>query len=251
MNKNNKINRKSVNNRIDNFSKGVVEKFKDIKVDLYTIDSMIKYYIDEVMNPKLKINNEYKDVPVLYGNREKWTSSQKEGVIRDKKGQIQSPIILYKRTSMDRNESMPVHKFQADNPQLYYTIAQSYTKENKYSPFSAITGRKPKKIVKNIIIPDYVILEYSFIVQTDYIEQMNYLMELINFHNNSYWGNERIKFKTKIDGFSDTSEVSEAKRVISNEFTLVVNAYIIPDIYSKKPINTKSNTLEGVKVTFE
>ena len=70
-------------------------------------------------------------VPVLYGNPERWTSVQKKGYLRDKKGQIQIPLIMFKRNSMQERIQMP----NTMNHVSYPTVTK-FSKKHKYDRFS-------------------------------------------------------------------------------------------------------------------
>jgi hypothetical protein len=73
-------------------------------------------------------------------------------------------MITYKRTSISKNTDMPVNKISAENPQLFYTYEEQYNSRNKYSQFSVLTGIKPQKKIRRVVIPDYVILTYDIII---------------------------------------------------------------------------------------
>jgi hypothetical protein len=45
-------------------------------------------------------------VPIIYGSPERWKSVQRDGFYRDKKGKIMMPLIVFKRTSVDKNRSI-------------------------------------------------------------------------------------------------------------------------------------------------
>ena len=75
-------------------------------IKLYDVDSAIFTYMQDVVVPKLKLDNAEISVPVIYGNAERWKAAQIDGVYRDKRGKIQLPLIMFKRTTIDRNESM-------------------------------------------------------------------------------------------------------------------------------------------------
>ena len=48
------------------------------EVGLYDIDYSVKYYIDNVIQPNIKDqNNNIQKLPVVYGSPEKWKSVQK------------------------------------------------------------------------------------------------------------------------------------------------------------------------------
>ena len=45
----------------------------------------------------------------MYGNEERWKSYRKRGVLRDKQGAFILPLIMLKRTSVDRNTEIPIN----------------------------------------------------------------------------------------------------------------------------------------------
>ena len=89
------------------------------------------------------------------------------------------------------------------------------------------------------VIPDYVTLTYSCIIFTDYIEQINPIIEAINFAGDSYWGDfSRFKFRARIDSFSTVTEVTTTDgRAVKSTFNIVLNGYIIPDTINKQIAN--------------
>ncbi len=64
----------------------------------------------------------------------------------------------------------------------------------------------------------------------DLEDQMNTIIEAFEFASDSYWGDpERFMFRAKIDEFPTITSVSaNADRANKSEFTITVNAYIIP-----------------------
>ena len=55
-----------------------VDTAKIYEVGLYDIDSAVKYYIDNVIQPRIKDHNDTSiQLPVVYGSPEKWKSVQK------------------------------------------------------------------------------------------------------------------------------------------------------------------------------
>ena len=93
-------------------------------------------------------------------------------------------------------------------------------------------------------MPDYVTIQYEGIIWTDYIEQMNDLIEAINYSQGSYWGDpERFKFRTSIAEFSDASEVAaDNDRIIKTTFNMELHGYLIPDSLNKELSMTNPNT---------
>ena len=76
-----KVNRANVIRRDD-------DKTNDIYVGLQDHDEAIKYYFDNVIKPSVIINGERINVPLVYGNPERWKSVQRDGYYRDKEGKI-------------------------------------------------------------------------------------------------------------------------------------------------------------------
>jgi hypothetical protein len=100
-------------------------------------------------------------------------------------------------------------------------------------------------------MPDYVTINYSFVVFTYYVEQMNRIIEAIEYASDAYWGNpERYKFKAMIDSFAFQTELQENdERLVRSTFDLKLNGYIIPDTI-QKDMNAIKKYSEGAKVIF-
>ena len=75
------------------------------------------------------------------------------------------------------------------------TQQEKYTKRNSYDRFSILNNRIPQKEFHAVVVPDYIKLMYTCTIWTDYVTQMNKLIEMINYTSDSYWGDkERFKF---------------------------------------------------------
>ena len=219
---------------------------KPFTVSIQDVDEAILFYFENVIRPTVIQNGERIAVPLVYGSPERFSSMQKDGFYRDKKGKIMSPIIMFKRDSLEKNYNI-TNKLDANDPHLYTSFQKSYNSKNSYSNFNVLNNRKPTKQFIANVVPDYVTLGYSFIVQTYYIEQLNKIIEAINYSSDSYWGDpERFKFKSKIDTFNTITELNQGQdRVVRSTFSLKVDGYIIPDIIQKdmhsiKKYNSKS-----------
>ena len=191
---------------------------KDYTVGIGDLDETIVYYFNNVIKPQVYQNGTTLPVPVIYGNPERWQSVQKDGYYRDKNGKIMCPIVMFRS------------KLDANNPQNYAIAGKSYQKGNAYSNFDLLNNRKPVTAYQAVVIPDYVTLNYECIIWTYYVEQMNKIVEGINYSSDSYWGDpERFMFRAKIDEFPTVTTVSNnADRANKSEFNIKVNAYIIP-----------------------
>tara|TARA_R110000782_G_C14762263_1_gene408262 strand:- start:28 stop:1293 length:1266 start_codon:yes stop_codon:yes gene_type:complete len=226
---------------------------KPFTINIQDVDEAILYYFDNVIKPTVIQNGERIAVPLVYGSPERFKSVQKDGFYRDKKGKIMSPLIMFKRDSLEKNRSITT-KLDSNNPHLYTAWQKSYNPKNAYSNFEVLNNRIPTKQFIANVVPDYVTLTYSFIVQTYYIEQLNKVVEAINYASDSYWGDpERFKFKAKIDTFNTITELNQGQdRVVRSNFTLKVHGYIIPDVIQKdlnsvKKYNDKSKVIIGLE----
>jgi hypothetical protein len=203
---------------------------KDIYIGIQDHDEAIAYYFNNVIKPSVIVNGDRVSIPLIYGSPERWKGVQKDGYFRDKEGKIQTPVIMFKRDSVEKRRDLG-NKMDANNPHLYQTFQIKYTKKNQYDNFSALQNRIPQREFHNVIIPDYVKLKYSFIVWTDFVAQNNKIVEAINYASDSYWGNpERFKFMARIDTFSNSVEVAQgSNRMVKTTFGLDLQGYIIPD----------------------
>ena len=202
----------------------------DFTVGIKDIDESIVFYFNNVIKPSVIQKGIRKNVPIIYGNQERWKAVQKDGYYRDRNGKIQAPLIMFRRETLEKNRNVG-NKLGADNPQNFYVFERKYTNKNHYDRLSVLTNRTNTKEYQGVVIPDYVTLTYSCVIFTDYIEQNNKLIEAINYASDSYWGDpDKFKFRAMIDNYDTTTDVSEGQdRVTRTSFTLTMNGYIIPD----------------------
>tara|TARA_B110000444_G_C18705890_1_gene531273 strand:+ start:15 stop:998 length:984 start_codon:yes stop_codon:yes gene_type:complete len=222
---------------------------KPFSVGIKDIDESIMYYFNNVIQPSVIQNNERVPVPIIYGSPERWKSIQKDAYYRDKKGAIMMPIIMFKRDGLEKNRKL-ANKLDANMPNLYTSWQKSYNSKNFYSNFNTLNNRVPTKQFIANVVPDYVNLTYSCIIQTYYVEQLNKIIEAINYASDSYWGDpERFKFMARIDNFTTVTElVQSQERLVRGTFTLKMYGYIVPDIIQKdlssvKKYNDKSKII--------
>ena len=222
------INRGEITKRED-------DNINDISIGLQDHDEAIMYYFNNVIKPSVVTNGDRIEVPLVYGSPERWKGVQQDGYFRDKEGKIQTPLIMFKRDSVEKRRDLG-NKMDANNPQLYYVFQSAYNKRNQYDNFSALQGRVPNKEFHAVVVPDFVKLKYSFIIWTDFIAQNNKIVEAINYSSDSYWGDEeRFKFNAKIDTFSNNVEVAQGNnRMVKTNFGLELQGYIVPDAMNKE-----------------
>ena len=239
------------NNRVTQNKKGE-SKVGNITIGLYDVDEAITFYFNQVIKPKVDDGEEIIDVPIVYGSPERWKSVQKSGVFRDARGKIQIPVIMYRRTNLERVEGMMGNKISAADPSnIIRQFATSYNSRNRYDRFNILRGVKPSKEFYNVIIPDYVKITYDVIVWTEYVAQQNKIIEDINYNANSYWGDKNsFKFLAMMDSFSTENTLEQGRdRSVRANFQITMNGYIVPDNVQKDATDFANRTFTAKQLT--
>lgn len=213
-------------------------KIKDISVGLEDLDNAIQYYFDNVIRPTVIQNSNRIAVPVIYGDAERWKSVQNDGFYRDKDGKIMAPLIMYKRTNIEKNRTLG-NKIDGNKAHNFQVFETRYDKRNQYDKFDILTNRIPSKQYYVSVVPDYVTVTYECILFTNFVEQNNKLIEAIEFASDSYWGDfNRWHFRTKIDSFAVTNVIEQgADRAARTNFTMTLNGYLVSDTVNKEMAN--------------
>ncbi len=231
------------------------DPIKPFTLGLQDIDESIMFYFNKVIRPFVVQNGKRIPVPVIYGAPERWKSAQRDGYYKDKRGKIMAPIIMFKRDSMDKLRNVG-NKLDGNTPNLYSYWKRTYNPKDSYSNFSVLNNRKPTQQFTVNVIPDYVKLVYNCTIQTYYIDQLNKIVEAVNYASDSYWGDpERFKFKASIDSYATTVELNDGQdRIVKSTFSINMFGYIIPEniqkqISSIKKYNNKSQIVIGLETT--
>ena len=213
---------------------------KPFSLGLKENDEAIVFYMENVIKPTVIQNGVVQKVPIYYGSPERWAQVQKEGYFRDLKGKIMMPVITYKRVSVEKNRTI-ANKIDANYPNNVQLFQKPYSVKNQYDNFNILNNRIPKKESYAVVMPDYVTLTYDFIISTYYVEQMNKIVEAMNYASDSYWGNkERFQFNARIDSYATTVElVTAGNRLVKTNFSLKLNGYLIPDTIQKELASVK------------
>jgi len=207
---------------------------KPFSVGIQDIDEAIFYYFENVIQPSVIQNGQRLPVPIIYGSPEKWKSYQKDGYYRDQQGKIQAPLIMFKRNSIDKNRQI-ANKLDANNPQNFGVFSKKYTQRNAYDNFKVLNNRIPQQEYYAVIMPDYLTVTYECIVFTYYVEQLNKIVEAMEYASDAYWGNpQRYQFKAMIDSFGFQTELAQNdERIVRSTFSIKINGYIVPEILQK------------------
>lgn len=217
-------------------------------ITLFDIDYAMMSYLEDTILPTLDDNGKALKIPVIYGNSERWVGARRQGVYRDNKGKIQLPLMMIRRTSIAKDETMPML-----NRHVSYSGVTKYSKDNRYDRFTLLGSNiKPKYEIYNITMPEYVELNYECMVWTNFTEQLNGVIEQLNYAS-TYWGDkDHFKFRTSVSDYNVINEVGEGtERINRVEFTLNVKAYLLPEKFDGENTIKKSMSTKRVVVSTE
>jgi hypothetical protein len=202
---------------------------KTISIGLKDIDSSILYYLENVIRPTVTQNDRQISVPIIYGSPERWKSMQADGFYRDKNGKTMVPLVMFKRDSFTKNNTLG-NKLDGNRVQNVQYFETQYSKRNVYDNFGVLRNQLPQKEYILGIIPDYIDVTYSLSIFTDYVDQANEITEAIEFAARSYWGDpERFMFRANIDTFNTPVLLENGSdRANRTTMNVLVNGYIIP-----------------------
>ena len=211
---------------------------KDFYIGMQDLTDAVSYYFNNVLRLYVIQNNNKITIPVIYGTPENWKGVQRDGYYRDKNGKLQAPLIMYKRTTTTPNRNLG-NKIDGNVSRNVQLFEKRYNQRNNYGNFAVLTSRSPEKEYVVSVTPDYVTVEFECLLWTYSVEQMDKLIEALNFSSRSYWGDpNKFQFYSQIETFSDsiTYDVGE-DRAIKTAFTLTLSGYLIPDSVNKKLAN--------------
>ena len=135
-------------------------------------------------------------------------------------------------------------------------FAKKYTQRNAYDNFKVLNNRIPQQEYYAVVMPDYLTVTYECIVFTYYVEQLNKIVEAMEYASDAYWGNpQRYQFKAMIDSFGFQTELTNNdERVVRSTFDIKINGYIIPEILQKditaiKKFSNKTKIIFSMETT--
>jgi hypothetical protein len=233
-----------------NRAKQIKSETGDIKqsITLFDIDYAMMSYLEDTVLPTLDDNGKALKIPVIYGNSERWNGSRRQGVFRDSKGKLQLPLMMIRRNTVSKDETMPFLRRG-----VYYQTISKYSKDNRYDHFSLLGGAvKPKRELYNILMPEFIEISYECMAWTAYTEQLNQVIEALNF-TGQYWGDkDKFKFRTQVTDYNVINEVGDGtERINRVEFNLVTKAYLLPEKFDGESPIKKSLSVKRVVMSTE
>tara|TARA_Y100000593_G_scaffold27282_1_gene54475 strand:+ start:3601 stop:4449 length:849 start_codon:yes stop_codon:yes gene_type:complete len=229
---------------------------KNHEIVVKDLDSTIISHVKRTMNIKIEDNGELVNLPVMYGNQERWVNIKQDGFIRDKNGSLILPLLMLRRANIEFNDTLPSYKHDLSGENIQVVRSSHWSKSNYYDRFTVDKGLKP--VEENMVtgVPQFVNVSYDFIGWTQYIEQMNKIIENFSDQHNRYWGdNTSYRFLCTIPaGLSDVVEMENvSERSVRCNFTVMLKGYLLPEVISNIINNRRFNakrTLTKRKLVF-
>jgi hypothetical protein len=225
---------------------------KAITIGLEDHDKAVIYYLENMIKPTVTQNNKQIAVPIIYGSPERWKSVQADGFYRDKNGKLMIPLIMLKRESFEKNRTLG-NKLDGNVVHNVQYFETKYSKRNHYDNFAVLNNQIPQKEYILGIIPDYITLTYKVSIYTEYVEQMNKIIEAIEFASDSYWGDpERFQFRAIISSFPTPVLLENGvDRANRSEITLTLQGYIIPNTINVAKAGPSPKSYNKTKVIIQ
>jgi len=162
---------------------------------------------------------------------------------------------MLKRTSVEKSDVIPGYEHDIRRKYTEVVRNSGWSKDNRYTRFSVQMGDMP--VYENLVttIPNYVHLTYEFVLWTNFIEQMNPLIEAFMEYDKTYWGDkDTYRFITTVDSVSDASEMNQdGERFIKSTFSVTTKAYLLPEETNSivmGKMNQVQRKLSPAKVVF-
>jgi hypothetical protein len=225
------------------------ENLRAVRLGLYDVDNAIKWHLENVVNLQIDSNQGLKQVPVIFATPEKWVSAQTQGFIRDNNDKIMTPIVVLNRTGVDQRQDY-VKNEVLKNEGNQWLFEKKYSQKNKYTPFNVLTNTTPLREFYLLDIPRFINVTYNVIVWTEFIEQMNDLVEQIMFFNGTAFGDTQ-KYPTMISSPSfELSNDIGSDRFVKTTFEFTVKAYLINEDARNRPTVQKIIPANKVVINF-
>lgn len=155
-------------------------------ITIEDVDQSIFDWFDRIVDVHVEFpTREVRKVPVVFGSGERWSTNTaaKERGYRDKNGVLILPIISLRRTSMVRDRSRSALGTETKRLTFSKRIdGKTSLVQNAISARTLPNQASKEKVVyevTSIPFPDWFITNYEVVVQTQYIKQMNEVIEKV------------------------------------------------------------------------
>jgi len=210
------------------------------------IDKAITHELDENFNFHVKQNNERIKVPVIWDNQERWTWARQKRNLKSVKDKVLLPLIVIERTGVSDH---PSHVTRTAITRLNsvgrtLTVRQRYSKKNRYDQFTVLQNAQPEREYYVTEVPDWQQVSYELTIYTEYIWQMDGIIDLINYWDKDYWGNqeEGKLYYTRVDSINQSVEMTDEARYVQSDLSLTVDGFLAPEQGKRKETEVVKGT---------
>lgn len=231
------------------------DTFKTPAINIYDIDYAIMYWLQNRLDLNVVDNESMVKVPVIYGSGEKWAQVQSNGFLRDDSGKLMVPLCVLHRTSIRANDNISQLDVEFDPSTRLNSnrliIVPNRNSAAKHDHFSKVYNAKPEKEYYLMAIPSFVLVDYEVILWTDYVEQMNSLVQEIEPTDGYAWG-DTWKFVTRINGYDfEVVTGDNDDRMVKCTITLTTNGILLNEFELRTSQIEKAYTLKRVNFNNE
>lgn len=155
--------------------------YKDVTIE--TVDRAVRDWFDKTVDARVSgQDGDNQKVPVQFSSGERWRTGRSKQGFRDENGILILPIIALRRTNIEPDPTKMALGIQTENFQIAKRV------DPKSNDIKNLEGLKPAQIARKypaiydvytIPYPDRVIGSYQIVIQTQYITQMNQILQKI------------------------------------------------------------------------
>lgn len=227
-------------------------------VTLYDVDYAILWWIAQFIKPQVMEQGKRIDVPVMFANGELIAQIQKHGYMRENgTNKIIAPVITIRRTAVENRDEY-THldtNLNPDNIQKpggnIIIHKTKYNKSNTYDRFSLQYATKPRDEYYITSVPEYITVSYELNIWTEYMEQLNALVQPFIQKSGHAWG-DTYKFPTTVSGLSfDDSIDAGTDRIVKATLALDTKAVLLTPDETRTNSMVKSFSVKQVVFTNE
>lgn len=194
------------------------------------------------------------EIPVIWDNQERWTWARKQRRLKTVKEKVLLPLVVIERDDVSKHPGLkPVsgnYRFSSD--QKTRVSVQRYSKKNRYDRFSVLNNRKPTFEVFVAQNPKFVKASYNLTVFTEYMWQMDEVIDTYTYNTKKYWGkteDEKNRYYVDFDSINTEVEMTDDARYVQSDISLEMDGYIVPEESFDE--ETKQKSFTPATVTFE
>ena len=153
--------------------------YQDITVE--TIDRAIRDWFDKTVDVRVKTPSaEVHKVPVVFSSGERWSTGRTKQAFRDDNGVLILPIISVRRTGITPDPTKLALGVQTDKIQIAVRVDPKSNNIQNLEKYKAAPWKRnypPVYNVYTIPFPERMIASYQVVVQTQFISQMNDILQ--------------------------------------------------------------------------